>query len=672
MGYLNRHYIKKSVDDNTPDITYYYNESILQWEKGLFDAIEEPLVSAVYQQILKERNGERIESSLITNVIKSILALGINDPELPKKEKEGKSIYIYEKTFEQRFLDRTSEYYIFEAKEFLQQHDIFQYMKKVEDRIREERERVTRYLHLSTLPKIESTIDNAMIIEYLDQFRAEFDNMLAHNQIENLSRMHHLCSRVEGALNALHDKFRVHIVEKGLEAVSALISETPNVDPATYFNTIMGTHKHFDNVVKNAFRNDAIFRQFFDQAMTEIINNNANAFRNDAIFRQFFDQAMTEIINNNAVTAKFNSSAKSSDLVARYCDFLLRKSPKALPEKEIEEAMDQVIICICYIGDKDVFQRQYSQVLAKRLVFKVSASDDFEALMLSKLKRMFGFEYVNKLERMFQDSLLSHDLTAESKNRVKDNNINVNGVDLSTIVLAQGVWPTNFNKKNDMVVPNMLEASFSEFSAYYCQKFNGRKLEWLHNMGRGEVQCSVFSRKYSFCVNTYQLAVLNLYNDADSYTLQQILDNVGITKEELPGVLMAMIKFELFKLEGGVSFGPNTPLETKLELNMKFSSKKMKMDFSKAVPKADTKKEDAELAKDVQDDRIMVIQAAIVRVMKMRKTLAHNALITEVIQQLSYRFKPDVRMIKKCIELLIEKEYLARTNEDRQMYEYLS
>ena len=49
-----------------------------------------------------------------------------------------------------------------------------------------------------------------------------------------------------------------------------------------------------------------------------------------------------------------------------------------------------------YIEDKDVFQKFYSKMLAKRLVQHMSASDDAEASMISKLKQacgMFLFAY---------------------------------------------------------------------------------------------------------------------------------------------------------------------------------------------------------------------------------------------------------------------------------------
>ena len=54
-----------------------------------------------------------------------------------------------------------------------------------------------------------------------------------------------------------------------------------------------------------------------------------------------------------------------------------------------------------YIEDKDVFQKFYSKTLAKRLVQYMSASDDAEASMISKLKVKTGGEAVSALVWLF-------------------------------------------------------------------------------------------------------------------------------------------------------------------------------------------------------------------------------------------------------------------------------
>lgn len=74
-----------------------------------------------------------------------------------------------------------------------------------------------------------------------------------------------------------------------------------------------------------------------------------------------------------------------------------------------------------YVEDKDVFQKFYSRMLAKRLVNGTSASDDAEGSMISKLKEACGFEYTSKLQRMLTDMSLSKELNDKFKDRMSQN-----------------------------------------------------------------------------------------------------------------------------------------------------------------------------------------------------------------------------------------------------------
>jgi cullin 3 len=49
---------------------------------------------------------------------------------------------------------------------------------------------------------------------------------------------------------------------------------------------------------------------------------------------------------------------------------------------------------------------------------------------------------------------------------------------------------------------------------------------------------------------------------------------------------------------------------------------------------------------------------------RQRRELTHNILVAELISLLAHRFKPDVGMVKKRIEELLEREFLERVEQD--------
>ena len=69
-------------------------------------------------------------------------------------------------------------------------------------------------------------------------------------------------------------------------------------------------------------------------------------------------------------------------------------------------------------------------------------------------------------------------------------------------------------------------------------------------------------------------------------------------------------------------------------------------------------------------DRAHNIDAAIIKRMKTHKRMDMNELLTEVVQALSM-FQPELKMIKKRIERLIQDEFLARDEEQKNILVYL-
>jgi cullin 1 len=75
------------------------------------------------------------------------------------------------------------------------------------------------------------------------------------------------------------------------------------------------------------------------------------------------------------------------------------------------------------------------------------------------------------------------------------------------------------------------------------------------------------------------------------------------------------------------------------------SSKKLRINLNVSL-KSVEQKDIESVYRTVDEDRKLIIQAAIVRIMKARQTLKHALLMQEVIQQLNSRFKPEIPIIK--------------------------
>lgn len=102
---------------------------------------------------------------------------------------------------------------------------------------------------------------------------------------------------------------------------------------------------------------------------------------------------------------------------------------------------------------------------------------------------------------------------------------------------------------------------------------------------------------------------------------------------------------------------------------MAFDNPKYRVKINQVQLK-ETKEENKETHMRVAEDRNFECQAAVVRVMKSRKTIGHSELVAEVIKATRSRGVLDVKDIKRNIDRLIEKDYMER--EDGNMYSYIA
>jgi len=218
-------------------------------------------------------------------------------------------------------------------------------------------------------------------------------------------------------------------------------------------------------------------------------------------------------------------------------------------------------------------------------------------------------------------------------------------------------------------------------------------LSWQTSAGSAELKATFGSdptkyRRHELGVSTYQMCILLLFNDADSLTLGQIRSKTQIPDSELRRHLVSLCtpKHRILR-KGSRGRGINSDDDT-FTFNPEYGSKLKRIRIP-LVKETSVSKDgadggtagngsavasavDGSVPLKVEEDRRHLVEAAIVRIMKSRKSLGHNDLFAEVTRQLSVRFNPSPQFVKKRIESLIEREYLERSQQDHRLYTYVA
>ncbi|TKR80929.1 hypothetical protein L596_014900 [Steinernema carpocapsae] len=668
LMYMDRVYVQQ----HNVDPVYQLGLKLFCSEVIFAGGIGDHLRSILLSMVAAERRGETIPRIAIKNACAMLVALG-ND-----------NNSVYEKEFEKYFLHESAEFYQNESQRFLASNSASVYLRKVEECLAEEAQRAKMYLAANTEAKILSVLDAELITKHMDTI-IEMENsgmvyMLMHEKNEDLKRLYTLLRRVDTGIRKMTDCMSGYLRSKGKLLVDTACNDAIGKSegdegssvavnagsPIGYVQSMMDLKDKFDQFLNEAFSGDKTFKQ-----------------KIQSDFEYFL-----------------NLTPKSPEFLSLYIDDMLKRGMKQMNDAQAEVILDKSMVLFRFLQEKDVFERYYKQHLAKRLLLQKAISDDSEKAMISKLKTECGCQFTSKLEGMFKDMEVSQNIMGEYREYQERQGGSAGGIDMYVRVLTKVYWPTQ-NVPMCQLPPSAADA-FNQFEAFYLNKHNGRKLALNPGLGYADVKAIFYgasaavndeqsqqeeqagpsSRQNSgrrkeehkiLQVNTYQMVVLLRFNERTRYTFEELLQDTQIPERELKRSLASMA---MGKTSQRVlcrrGRGKEIENEDEFSVNEGFSSKLTRIRIQMVSGRGDTEPERKETRKKVDDDRKHEVEAAIVRVMKARKKLLHNQLITEVTDQLKARFLPDPVLIKKRIESLIDREYLERDRTDHRSYSYLA
>eukprot|EP00095_Tigriopus_kingsejongensis_P010955 maker-scaffold129_size324999-snap-gene-1.22 protein:Tk10955 transcript:maker-scaffold129_size324999-snap-gene-1.22-mRNA-1 annotation:"Cullin-2" len=627
-SYLNNQHIRKQKMSDA-ELTYGslsidHNEQMKEigelgldtWKKLMIEPLKDRLVSLLLDGIRYDRLGETGSTGSTQfqsdNVIKGVINSFVSVEEYKKKG----NLDLYEDIFEKPFLTATGDYYREEAQRFLQEDSISLFMQRVIQRI--ESENVT------------SECEQRMVGEHISFLHSECKPMVEKELRSDLANMYVLLKPIAGAQKVLLDEVQTHIKSQGLKVIAALQGDSPATD---FVENVLDVHQKYREMISATFQGDLSFIGAMDKAMTAIINHRPP-----------------------------KTASKSPELLAKYCDSLLKKSQKGISENEIDEKLNKSITVFKYLDDKDVFQKFYSRNLGKRLIHQQSHSMDLEEAMINRLKQACGYEFTNKFHRMFTDISVAEDLNTKFTDHLNANSISV-GINYFVRVLQQGAWPMSHTGVMSLNIPQELERTVQAYEKFYAKQFNGRKLTWLHHLSNGDVKLGYLAKSYIVNMTTFQMALLLLFEKSDTLSYSELQETTNIQADVFPRHVQSLLDSKLL-----VCNTEELGTSSTISLNMKYTNKRTKFRIAGTIQR-ETPQEVEQTHQAVDEDRKMYLQAAIVRIMKSRKVLKHTLLIQEVISQSKSRFTPSIPMIKKVIENLIDKAYIERTkNSDEYAY----
>lgn len=685
LMYMDRIYVQGCSVDNV------YNVGLNLFRDHVINhiLIRDHLKNTLLTQVAIERRGEYVEAHWIKNVCQMLVQLGID-----KRS-------VYEEIFEVPFLEQSAEFYRSESQRYLNENCASTYIREVEQRIKEELERAERYLDPGTESKIVHVVEEELITRHMISI-VEMENsgvvsMLRDQKIEDLNRMYRLLSRVSNGLQCIISCVSAYLRDQGKSLVT---EEQGKSDAVQYIQKLLELKDRFDIFLTKSFNNDKEFLKMIAKDFEYFLN-----------------------LNNG-----------SPEYLSLFIDDKLKKGAKGMTETEIEQVLEKTMVLFRYLQDKDVFERYYKQHLAKRLLLGKSISDDSEKNMISKLKTECGCQFTSKLEGMFKDMAISNSTMDEFK--VHCNQIDLYGVDLNVRVLTTGFWPTQstpfktilpeapkkafevfkkfyLDKHSGRQLNLQAQLGWADLNAVFygvkreendasssilpsssnlCTSTSGTQQlpqvimptnKYLNDPGAepptstsnqqtSQPLDTIPGRKHILSVSTYQMCILMLYNERDSFSFEELITRTQIPEKDLVRALMSLAMGKpaqriLLKSPKTKDIKPDDIFT----INDSFTSKLYRVKIQTIACRGESEPERKETRSKVEEDRKHEIEAAIVRIMKARKQMNHANLVTEVTEQLRTRFMPSPVIIKKRIEALIEREYLARA-EDRKTYTYVA
>jgi cullin 3 len=316
--------------------------------------------------------------------------------------------------------------------------------------------------------------------------------------------------------------------------------------------------------------------------------------------------------------------------------------------------LEKAVVLLRYFKQKDMFERYYKKHLSKRLLTGRSINNDVERQMVAKMKFELGNFFTRKLEGMFNDMIISEELTTSFKAHMsRREDTDGRGPDLHIHALTTTYWPMetvtgssgggggggggddkDFSAATADACnfPPVLQKVKKNFEKFYHAKHSGRRLTWYANAGSADIRivfppvsgkepAQARERRHEFNVSTYSLIIILLFEDVPAggaLTFEEIEAKTLIPRGDLVRNLQSLAVAPKARILLKEPMSREIKTTDRFRFNDGFTSKLMRIKVG-VVAAGNTVEDDRErqATKRKNDEmRGSVIEACIVRIMK--------------------------------------------------------
>jgi len=588
--------------------------------------LAECLTKVILDQIQMDRDGEKIDQHLIKANVYMLEGLYQSDQEVEEEK-------LYLKMFEPYFLETSAAFYREEGERLLKESDAGTYCKEAKRRIDEESDRCRSTISEATTSKIQRVVEDELIrhkMKGLIEMDSGVQYMIDNDKLYELGLVFELEARVDPRKGEL-TKAIVKIVQDMGLAINRTAEVTSAAPPTAAAQDDAGEEKQKAGAARQINQQTVAALKWVEDVL-------ALKERFDSIWKVAFnsDQTISTALTRS-IADVINAFGRSSEYISLFIDENMKKGIRDKTEIEVDATLEQAIMTLRYLQDKDIFETYYKKHLCKRLLLKKSQSIDVEKQMISKMKMELGNSFTLKLEAMFKDMTLSEDLTGGYRAHVtRLGQADAKRVELSINVLTSMTWPLEAFRgagederegRSNLIFPGSIERIKTGFERFYAEKYSGRKLTWQTNMGDADMKAtfpkSRNGRPMTHDINcsTYGMLILLLFNDlrADQpLSLEEIQTKTNIRESDLKRNLQSLAVAPKTRFLVKEPMSREIKAGDKFYYNDNFSSKiiKIKVGVVSAGNKVEGDKERKETEKKNNDSRGFAIEAAVVRIMK--------------------------------------------------------